>query len=294
MSEYILYLDESGIANLAQYRDRYFIISTLMVEVNADSELSGYLKYLKRRHGFKESDSLHAFELFEEKKALAYLKDNKQCKKFTESIIEFIENAPFDIQTYVIDKDVLRKMLKAPKGYKFKGSRKHSEDKDFPYEILTKKIIFDYARFLNKNKSMGLITAESRGNADSVVMRSFNDSQHKLQTDDSKTQKIKDYTRERIHSLCFSNKKSVRSGLELVDIISYCANLELTGRIKKRDARGIKQMWEKIKKELPDKNFHIMTKKEIRGLSKDKIYKITDRIQSRLKEFRDLVNPTDR
>lgn len=82
MSEYLLYLDESGVANLAEYRDRFFIITTLIAEVGADSELSGYLKHLKRRYGFDESESLHAFEIFEKTKSPSYIDDNKKCKKF--------------------------------------------------------------------------------------------------------------------------------------------------------------------------------------------------------------------
>ncbi len=83
MKEYILYLDESGVANLAQERDRYFIITTLVVESSADAELSGYLKHLKRRYGFEVSETLHAFELFENKISSTYISDNVKCKKFT-------------------------------------------------------------------------------------------------------------------------------------------------------------------------------------------------------------------
>lgn len=293
MKEYLLYLDESGIANLAQ-SDRYFIIATLIVESGADSELSGYLKHLKRRYDFKESESLHAFELFEKKDAPNYIKDNSVCKKFTESIIEFIENAPFEIKVYVVDKEEVKKLLKTPEGYKFQGSKKHSEDKDFPYEILTKQIIFDYAKFLKKNNGMGSIVAESRGNSDSVVIRSFNDTQSTNNTDTDNIKRSKQNVRDRIHSICFANKKSVRSGLELVDIISYCTNRDLSGKIKQRDSRGIRQMWEKLKKLLPEDNFTLLKKKDISGLNKDKIHKISERIQQRLREFRDLVNPTVR
>lgn len=294
MSEYLLYLDESGVANLAQYEDRFFIVTTLIVEVGADNELSGYLKHLKRRYGFNEAESLHAFELFENSESSSYLVDNKKCKNFTESITEFIENASFTIKVYAINKESLRGLLKTPEGYKFKGSRKHSEDKDFPYEILAKQIIFDYSTFLKKNKGKGAIIAESRGNADSVVIRSFNDAQSNNSSDKESIKKKKQNVRDTIHSICFANKKSVRSGLELVDIISYCANLQLSNRIKKRDSRGIKQMWEKIKKKLPKQDLNILTNGEINGLNKDKVHKISERIQSRMKEFRDLVNPTIR
>ncbi|MEK9131839.1 MAG: DUF3800 domain-containing protein [Patescibacteria group bacterium] len=292
MAEHTLYFDESGIANLAQHRDRYFIISTLSVEANSDYELSGYLKHLKRRYGFRESDTLHAFELFENEESPSYIKDNARCKKFTESIAEFIDNAPFEIYAYVIDKSLLRKMLKTPDGYKFKGGRKHAEDKDFPYEILTKRIVFDYANYLKKNKGMGLIVAESRGNADSVVIKSFNEAQSNIETDKPAIKTRKQHIRDRIHSICFANKKSVRPGLELVDIISYCVNLELAGKIRTRDPKGIRQMWHRIKKKLPKETYHILTKTEINELNKDKIYKISERIQGRLREFRDLVNPT--
>ncbi len=292
MQEYLLYLDESGVANLAQDRDKYFIITTLTVESDADLELSGYLKHLKRRYGFNESETLHAFELFENKTSTSHIKENSRCKKFTESITEFIENAPFDIKIYVIDKKLVKKLIKAPEGYKFKGSKKHSEDKDFPYEMLARQIIIDYSKFLKKKNGKGSIIAESRGNSDSVVIRSFNDTQNTNESDPDIIKKNKQNIRDRIHSICFANKKSVRSGLELVDIISYCANLELSGKIKKRDSRGIKYMWEKIKQKLPQNNFHILDKSEINGLNRDKIHKISERIQQRLKEFRDLVNPT--
>lgn len=292
MSEHILYFDESGTANLAQYRDKYFIIATLSVEANADYELSGYLKHLKRRYGFQETETLHAFELFEDESSPSYFKDHALCKRFTESIAEFIDNASFEIGAYVIDKDMLRKIIGTPDGYKFKGGRKHAEDKDFPYEILTKKIVFDYANYLKKTKGMGLIVAESRGNADSVVIKSFNEAQNNAEDDNPRIKTKKQYIRDRIHSICFANKKSVRSGLELVDIISYCINLDLSGKIKTRDSKGIRQMWGRIKQKLPKGTYHILSKKDINELSKAKIHKISERIQGRLREFRDLVNPT--
>ncbi len=205
-----------------------------------------------------------------------------------------VKNSPFEIRVYVVDKKLINQMLTAPAGYKFKGSRKHSEDKDFPYEILTKQLIFDYSKFLKKCDGMGSIIAESRGNSDCVVVRTFSEAQNVNGLDSKSLKKSKQAVRDRIHSLCFANKKSVRSGLELVDIISYCANLQLSEKIKKRDPRGIKQMWEEIKKRLPNKILKILTKGEINHQNKDKIHKISERIQSRMKEFRDLVNPTVR
>lgn len=294
MSECVLYLDESGIANLAQEQDKYFIISTIIVETNADYELSGYLKHLKRRYSLPENEALHACELFEQEDSRMYLKDNALCKKFTESIVEFIENSSFQINTYVIDKILLNEILQAPKGYKFKGSKKHSEDKEFAYEILVRKILFDYAKFLKSKKSLGSIVAESRGNADSLVIRSYNMAQSKEEGDNEKRIKVKEFVRKTTHSICFSNKLSVKPGLELADMVSYCTNLELNKKMKERDARGLKQMWGKIKIKLPNQKVFILTKREIVELHRDKIHKITERIKDRLRQYGDLVNPTAR
>lgn len=74
----------------------------------------------------------------------------------------------------------------------------------------------------------------------------------------------------------------------------HCVNLELAKKIRQRDPKGIKQMWDKIKKKLYGGTFNVLTKKDMMDLSKDKIRKISERTQHRLKEFRDLVNPTVR
>lgn len=289
-----MYIDESGISNLAN-DSKYFVLSSIIVEDKVDGDLSAYLRHLKRRYSFKQDVSLHAFDLFEKKDHELYISDNKKCKEFTASIAEFIENTPFKASVLYLDKDELRKKLKAPSGYSFKGSKKHKADKELAYEILARKLIFTFAHILKKEKAIGSIVAESRRGADAVLLNTYLDTQDpQVFIKSPRIKKQAEISRDRIHSICFAGKKSLKESLELVDIVSYCGYNELVKRFPthRSDSRGIKRMWERIKKRIEKTSPQKISGNEMMAIAKDRIDETSNRIRSRLAEFRDLVNPT--
>lgn len=295
MRHLLMYMDESGIAGLA-HPSQYFVLSGIIVEDNADSDLSAYLRYLKRRHSIEVDVSLHAYDLFENKNHPLYLKDKPKCKDFTDSVAEFFENAPFRVLTYYIDKRDLMKKLGAPNGYSFEGSPTHKADKELAYEIIARKLIFEFSRILKKEKAIGSIVAESRRGADRVLLKTYLESQNPQAFKNAgKDNLAKNATtaRDKIHSICFANKKSLKGALELVDIISYCAYNEQIGKFPKQrnDSRGIKVMWNRIKARMGSMP-QLLTKSDMGKLAPDRIDETSKRIKQRMSQFRDLVNPT--
>ena len=284
---YTLYIDESGSSNII-HSDKYFVMGGIIVEDSVDSDTSAYLRYMKRRHDISEDACLHAVDLFELTDKPEFLSEAK-CKEFTESVAEYIENAPFTIKVYAVEKEVLLKKLKAPKGYRFMGSKAHKKDKEICYEVLTRKIIFDFVRILKKENATGSIVAESRRNSDQILLGTYLECQEPNIFEGRKAlQALSIEAKDRIHSLCFSNKNSLKGGLEIVDIVSYCAFNELTKGFKGKNKKSVLIMWSRIKKKMNIKNVHQLTTQEISILIPDRINKISERIKERVRQFTDL------
>ena len=297
MQHYTIYMDESGIASLADNGNQFFVLTGLIVEDKTDAEFSSYFRYVKRRHGLDEDTQLHAYDVLEDSHNALYIHDNQQCKDLTASMAEFVENAPFNIHVAYIDKEQVRSVLGAPKGYSFRGSKKHKEDKDIAYEALARKLFFEFAKLLKKNKAIGSIVAESRRGADSILLKAYLDTQDpQTFSENDQSAKLAKLARDHIHSICFSGKKSLKAGLELADVISYLAYSEITKRFpnKRNDRRGLKSAWERIKACANKKEPQLVAQSELKRVIPDRINEISKRVQHRLEEFRDLVNPTQR
>lgn len=293
MRHFLMYMDESGVANLAK-DSQYFVLSGLVVEDKVDNDLSAYLRFIKRRHELSEEVSLHAYDLFENRTSNSYLPDTNS-KSFTASISEFVENAPFKVLVFYVDKNELCRKIQAPEGYSFKGSKRHKQDKELAYEMLARKLFFEFAKILRKEKAIGSVIAESRRSSDDVLLRAYLDAQDPQTFVSYPTiQKQAEMSKEYIHSICFASKKSLKGALELVDIISYCTYGELTGMFppRRNDRRGVKVMWMRIKTQIGESKIQKISTRAMSGLIPDRIDETTKRIQARLNEFRDLVNPT--
>lgn len=296
MKHFTMYIDESGIANLTD-QTKYFILSGIIVEDKTDIEVSAYFRHIKRRHSIDENLSLHAYDLFENENHSLYLDNSKKSQAFTISIVELVENAPFKIYVYYVNKDVLRKKLGAPDGYSFKGSKKHKEDKELAYEILARKLMFDFSKILKKEKAIGSIIAESRRGADHVLLKTYLDTQDaQIFVNYPRLASQAKLSKNNIHSICFAGKRSLRGGLELVDIVSYLTFREINNKFpsKRNDRKGLKSMWNKIKLKLHTSSPIEIKKNDISGLIPDRIHEVSNRIKHRLNEYRDLVNPTQR
>jgi hypothetical protein len=291
-----LYIDESGIANLATKGSQYFVLTGLIIEEGVDQELSAYFNFIKKRYKIDGPSNFHAADFFEIQESEVYTTDTN-AKKFSISLGEFVETIPFKLLVCALDKEDLRKILKLPNGYRFKGSAAHAEDKDIAYEILARKLIFEFARHLSSEKALGAIIAESRRGSDRVLLRTFNDCQEPALFASTKFGKTSECARQKIVSIRFENKQGLSGGLELVDIYSYITYQTLTKRINRLKKRGCVYLWEVFQAQLPaKKRGHpvLLSRSEILGLGKDRINKISNRIQARLNQFRDFVNPTSR
>ena len=285
---YTLYLDESGVANLADTRSNYFVMSGLIVDDKEDIELSAYLRHIKRRHKIEPTESLHAVDLFEIENHKNFL-TSATSKLFTNSIAEFIENAPFKIIVVAVDKQVLRRKMNIPDGYKFKGSKTHKKDKEVAYELLTRKMIFEFAKFLNKKGCLGSIVAESRRGSDNLVLGTYLDCQEPQTFVQRKSlAKLAVVTKERVHSICFATKVGAKGGLELADIVSYCSFNELKNNLRGMRRNGVQQMFARIKADIGIERVSVLSLREISGLIPDRIHEITDQIEKRRRDFSDM------
>lgn len=293
---YNLYIDESGVANLLDYHSRFFLLSAIIIEERpADFELTSYLNYIKRKYGLSDDENFHAFGVFEDRRSPFYL-EGANIKKFCNSISEFVEIAPFKIAIFCIDKNGLRELLKMPRGYQFLGGGEHREDKELGYEILARAIFFEFARFLKEEKARGAIIAESRKGADYRMLRTFLSCQEKDQF--SHSPRLYAYAQEltqRVVSICFENKKGMSGGLEMADLVSYVAYQKVSKKMRRLKARGIGIVWDTIQRHVKKEGFSPpLSNGAIRRLAKDRIHKASKRIQERLRQYRDLVNPTQR
>lgn len=290
--KHTIYIDESGIANLAEYKARYFILSAITIEHKADLELSAYFNFIKRKYGVPEDQIFHAVDFFEIRTSSLYL-SNKKCQKFVESVAEFLKIAPFEIRIVAIDKKELREILKLPFGYKFRGSRAHKEDKEVGYELAARQIFFDFARILKRDKSFGAIVAESRRGSDDVLLRTFLAVQEAVNFQNNRTLfNLSTTMKDRAVSICFENKHGLRGGLEMTDLISYVAYQKLNRRLSTFKKRGLEVLWDALQQKVVKNKIEVIHKNTLKKLAPDRIHKISERVRVRLAEFSDLVNPT--
>lgn len=285
MHRYTLYIDESGVPNLAE-ESRYFILSGLIVEEKVDQEISAYFNYIKRRYSIDKDKNFHAVDFFEDKTCDIYL-SNSNANKFCISLCEFMETAPFSTFIWAVDKKEVSKLVKLPNKYKFVGNP-HKEDKDFPYELLARKLFLPFAHFLKKKKAIGAIVAESRRSSDRTLLKTYLDCQEKGHFKSKKYQKYADEFRDRVVSLRFENKNSMRGGLELADIYSYITYQKLGKKISPTmKRRGVNTLDKVIVKQLmasEQKGSILLTNRAMKELAHDRIDKITKTVTHKIAE----------
>ncbi len=258
----------------------------MVIEEKSDSDSAAYFQFIKSRYKLPYDKNFHAVGLFEDKRSDFYISDSS-CRKFCKSVGEFIETSPFVISVSCLDKNALRELLKMPKGYGFRGDKEHREDKEIGYEILARKVFLEFAQFLKSKKAQGSIIAESRRGVDYRLLKTFLESQEPNQFNrNSRLQTYVRVLRENVFSICFENKSGLNAGLEMADLISYLANQKITKRLGDFEGRGSKLLWKVLEKRSIVKSLSPTIFKKFAG---DRIHKIANRIEIRLKENRDLI-----
>jgi len=291
MNRFTLYIDESGTANLNDKRDNLFFLTGLVLDDNISRGFSDYFHLVKKRHHLETIRNFHSVEFFEIKQSPQYV-SNQRAKEFIYTLGELLNTLPMFVISYSLDKRILRKILGISETFDFKGMFKNQLDsKEVAYEILARKIFFDFAQFLHKNEATGNIVAESRRESDAILLRTFFDC--KTPSHFIHVPRFESYAKdfnEKVVSMCFENKNAITAGLEIVDAISYLWYLETKGKMKEPFAlkRGIVPLIKELRKNT--KQPKQVTGPMIRNIGKDRINKITKEI----KEFssRSLVDPT--
>lgn len=299
--KYTLYVDESGVANLAETQTKFFVLTGIVVDASNDHDLSAYFNYIKRRYALPEHESFHAVSFFDPptRKTGTTRVPIKTAWNFCSSISEFIANTPFKVMIVAIRKSEVAKLLKMPKGYGFKGSSSHKKDKDVVYEIAARKLFLEFANMLKKHRAHGEIVAESRRKSDSVLIDTFLDCQEEANFQSARNKRAARNIRETVVSICFKNKRAVDAALQIADLISYATYQHLCKKMSlKKKKRGLGILWKTCAGRIADGGSHrldvLLSKRIIRNVASDRIHKITNTIQARLASNSDLVNPTRR
>lgn len=284
MSSYNLYLDESGTAHINDYRDTFFVISGIVLEEQYDHDLTSYFTFLKRRYGIQESINFHAAEFFENRgNATFNAIDNETASEFAHSLGEFIKTIPLKIIAHAVSKDAVRGMLKIPEEYSQAQKKWNIPDRDIAYEIIIRKLMFEFTSHLISSDALGAIIAESRRESDQVMLQAYIESQEPFRFKEKPYyHEISDEARKRISSICLENKRGLTGGLEIADICSYLIYRYLHHSLEKAQDRGVVDLWRiikaKIEKPIHSNNGLLLTKKDMSRVASDRIYKISDRI----------------
>jgi hypothetical protein len=289
MLNYNLYIDEPGTANINEYRDTFFVISGIILESQFDHDVTSYFTFLKRRYGLQEQVNFHAAEFFENKnnKLFNTISDDT-AKEFCYSLGEFLKTIPLNIVSHAIDKNLLRAVLKMPENLPHGTKKLTLEDRDIGYQIIVRKLLFEFTSHLIKQESFGSVIAESRRESDKVFLQAFLESQESFRFREKPYYySISDEARKRISSVRFENKRGLTGGLEIADICSYVVYRHLHNSLHTSLDRGALELWKvisgRIEKPIHSNNGLLLSKKDMSRVASDRVYKVSDRILAQIR-----------
>lgn len=285
MRRYLLYVDESGSGNLAD-DSQNLIITGVIMENNADSEISGYFSYLKKIYKLPEGYSFHSYDLFEGNRSGFSLSAQK-AKKLVDSLIEFIKIIPIAASIHYLDKKDLREFLGMSYNKKeyFAGSEEPKRWKDIPYEILASKIFFWFAKYVNNadKTARGAVVAESRREADHALLRAYLRCKTPTQLNSINLKRCSEKMQKQISSIRFEEKTGFWPGLEIADLFSYVAYQVVTGKIrsKKFTEKNFTLLWKTIKNKIEFKKISGADGHTFKSyISPNRVHKISNKIKS--------------
>ncbi len=233
---FILFIDESGKSKLSDEGDN-ILLCGLIINKDLHSAVSSYMISLKGNSGILPDQNIHAFDLFEDEFRLlkkkrrdrtGYRVTHAQISVLFERMCHLIQGTEMKHLIVRLDKRTYQKRIeKAAKKNKIVPKLiveriKKAGLNDFLYEGLTRKLILEFAHFLEENDAYGEVVAESRRNGDSEVLNAFlaatQSSNYEMGT---VYQKWSGYAHARISSLTFQNKKGLSFGLEVADLFAW-------------------------------------------------------------------------
>ncbi len=232
--KYILFIDESGKSKLSDQGD-IILLCGFVINKDLHTALSSYMVSLKENSKISPAQNIHAFDIFEDE----FKNLNKRVRRekwvtysqidtFFERLNHLLQGTEMQYLTVQLDKTIFQsKIEKRAKKLGITGkpiikALKKAGLQDFIYEGLARKLILEFAHFLEQKDAQGEIIAESRRNDDTAVLNAFVDA-----TQTSKYEEGTVYNAwskqafSRIHSLTFQNKRGLSFGLEIADLLAW-------------------------------------------------------------------------
>lgn len=252
-----LCIDESGTASIGITRNRFFLLTAVVISPDQQELSSLLFTKWRKKHLVNPSKSFHAadfFEDFEDDYRKPELKILRHFKAAVNELVTILSIVDFKAKVYFVDLPGLRKKigvrnvpefkdektLDGPQKMDYRRSRKqfeeylkihHKGNKNTPYTLPLLETFKYHLHFLEeeekqdifKRKHKGFISFESLSGADVKPVGTF----HKYKD------KIGSEYGERIIGINFPTKNSLDGGIELADLISYisCQTLRSKRRL---------------------------------------------------------------
>lgn len=306
---YILFIDESGKSNLFD-DDGHFLLSAVIIDRDLQVALSNYMVSLKHKSGISPDENVHAFDLFEAERLKVRDKKGRIVKNkdgsvrhkhmpfprvstFFDRFASLIEGADISCLVFRMDKTFFKREVE--KVLKKKGGKrqiltrylKRHNLSDFLYEALTRKMIFEFGRFLKKTDSSGEVIAESRREEDETVLRAFLSATNESTFGDKSN--CKNWARDslqKIHSLTFQTKKGLSFGLEVADLFGwthlnhrYGMRFPASSQAKKRRVEKRLERINKLMKQVYRKEPEDITRSKLNTLARDRVSAFTEALE---------------
>jgi len=122
-----LFVDESGIADLTDFRYKYFVLTSVAIHESETTTVEGYFSLIKRKYELDILKPFHTYDLIENVNS-NYKLNKKDSNKFLNSMLEFITIVPMKIYVLKIDKEEFRNnfeiKLEGLKGSKFNKEKR--------------------------------------------------------------------------------------------------------------------------------------------------------------------------
>jgi hypothetical protein len=234
---YSLFVDESGVADLTDYKYRHFLLIGVTIPNSEMDEVSGYFTFVKRRYTLQEDEPFHTYDLLENpNKKLPLAK----AKQFVTSMCEFIDLIPLEITAIHCDKTRFRKDFKITTE-NLKGSKEAQERRGLIYYLSAYEQLNLYTTFLKEKNSLGHIHADSRTYQDTDLLQSFWDLKQ-TRTKKNKTNEEYQEAKKRLVSITFADKSAFSSGVQIADFVSFVLFSHLQRKISSFQDIGLNKV----------------------------------------------------
>ncbi len=240
-----LFIDESGVADLTDYKYRKFLLLSVSVKNKELSTLEGYFSLIKRKYGLKASVPFHTYDLLEDPETKL---SATQGKKFISSMEEFIRIVPLNITGIYTNKVKFRDKYKITEGT-LKGSRENKEKRGLIYKLSALKHLQLFSDELCISKDIGYIRADSRTYQDRELLDAFLYLKQEYRHGGIRNPYY-DKSRQCLVSITFAGKSALSSGIELADFISFVIFNHLERRMVKFKNISLGNVWRRLKSQI--------------------------------------------